>query len=96
MRAILKYKDHPSILTIQNKFQNQIKFNSEEIDLASIEKEVPNLKFLSQSSDIRTKTIKKCWCFCRIFIKNTTNKPSIFPSCLKLADVTLYSQKKKI
>ena len=97
MRAILKYKDHPSILTIQNKCQNQIKFNSEELDLASIEKEVPNLKInkVSQSSDIRTKTIKKCWCFCRIFIKNTTNKPSIFPSCLKLADVTPLLEKEK-
>ena len=99
MRAVLKYKDHPSFLTIQNKCQNQIKFNSKEIDLASIEKEVPNLKInkVSQSLDIRTKTIKKCWCFWRIFIKklNTSIKSSIFPSCLKLADVTPLLEKEK-
>ena len=57
LRAILKYKDHPSILAIQNICKNQIKFASEEMDLASIEKETHNLKInkASQSSDIPTK-----------------------------------------
>ena len=44
LRAILKYKDHPSILAIQNNCKNGIKFAFEEIDLASIEKEIHNLK----------------------------------------------------
>ena len=43
LRAILKYKDHPSILAIQNKCKNQIKFAFGEMDLASIEKEIHNL-----------------------------------------------------
>ena len=36
LRAILKYKDHPSILEIQNSYKNRIKFTFEEMDLASI------------------------------------------------------------
>ena len=61
LRAILKYKDHPSILAIQNNCKNGIKFAFEEIDLASIEKEIHNLKInkASQSSDIPTKIIKE-------------------------------------
>ena len=61
LRAILKYKDHPSILAIQNKCKNRIKFAFEELDLASIEKEIHNLKInqASQSSDIHTKIIKE-------------------------------------
>ena len=61
LRAILKYKDHPSILAIQNNCKNGIKFAFEEIDLASIEKEIHNLKMnkASQSSDIPTKIIKE-------------------------------------
>ena len=31
LRAILKYEDHPSILAIQNKYKNEIKFTFEEI-----------------------------------------------------------------
>ena len=61
LRAILKYKDHQSILAIQNNCKNRIKFAFEEMDLASIEKEIHNLKInkASQSSDIPTKIIKE-------------------------------------
>ena len=61
LRAILKHKDHPSILAIQNNCKNRIKFAFEGMDLSSIEKEVDNLKInkASQSSDIPTKTIKE-------------------------------------
>ena len=61
LRAILKYKDQPSILAIQDNCENGIKFAFEEIDLASIEKEIHNLKMnkASQSSDIPTKIIKE-------------------------------------
>ena len=61
LRAILKYKDHPSILATQNNCKNGIKFAFEEMDLASIEKEIHNLKInkASQSSDIPTKIIKE-------------------------------------
>ena len=61
LRAILKYKDHPSILAIQNNCKSQIKFTFEEVDLASIGKEIHNLKIskASQSSDILAKIIKE-------------------------------------
>ena len=44
LRAILKHEDHPSILAIQNKYKNEIKFTFEEIDLANVEKEIHELK----------------------------------------------------
>ena len=44
LRAIFKYKDHPSIFAIQNNCKKRIKFAFEERDLASIEKEIHNLK----------------------------------------------------
>ena len=61
LRAILKYKGHPTILAIQNKCKNRIKSAFEEMDLASIEKEIHNLKInkASQSTDIPTKIIKE-------------------------------------
>ena len=61
LRAILKYKNHPRILAIQNNCKNGIKFAFEEIDLESIEKEIHNLKInkTSQSSDIPTKILKE-------------------------------------
>ena len=61
LRTSPKYKDHRSILAIQSNCKNLIKFAFEEIDLASIEKEIYKLKLnkTSQSSDIPTKIIKK-------------------------------------
>ena len=100
LRAILKYKDHPSILAIQNNCKNGIKFAFEEIDLASIEKEIHNLKMnkASQSSDIPTKIIKENVDIFAEFLWKSINssiKSSTFPSCLKLADVTPLHKKGK-
>ena len=100
LRAILKYKDHPSILAIQNNCKNGIKFAFEEIDLASIEKEIHNLKMnkASQSSDIPTKIIKENVDIFAEFLWKSINssiKSSTFPSCLKLADVTPFHKKGK-
>ena len=100
VRAILKYKDHPSILPIQNNIKNGIKLAFEEIDLISIEKEIRNLKMnkASQSSDIPTKIIKQN---VDIFAKflweiiNSAIKSSTFPSCLKSAYVTPLHKKGK-
>ena len=100
VRAILKYKDHPSILPIQNNIKNGIKLAFEEIDLISIEKEIRNLKMnkASQSSDIPTKIIKQN---VDIFAKflweiiNSSIKSSTFPSCLKSAYVTPLHKKGK-
>ena len=100
LRAILKYKDHPSILAIQNNIKNGIKLAFEEIDLTSIEKEIRNLKMnkASQSSDIPTKIIKENVDIFAEFLWKSINssiKSSTFPSCLKLADVTPLHKKGK-
>ena len=102
LRAILKYKDHPSILAIQNKCKNQIKFAFEEMYLASTEKETHNLKIKKacQSSDIPNKIIKEnVDIFTEFSWKSITSsiKSSNFPSCLKSADVApLHKKAKKI
>ena len=100
LRAILKFKDHPSILAIQNNCKNGRKFAFEEIDLASIEKEIHNLKMneASQSSDIPTKIIKENVNILAEFLWKSINisiKSSTFPSCLKLADATPLHKKGK-
>ena len=100
LRVILKYKDHPSILAIQNNCKNQIKFAFKEMDLASIEKEIHNLKLNkgSQNSDIRTKIIKEnVDIFVDFLCKNVNSliKSSTFPSFLKLTDVTPLHKKGK-
>ena len=100
LRAILKYRDHPSILAIQNNIKNGIKLAFEEIDLISIEKEIRNLKMnkASESSDMPTKIIKQN---VDIFAKflweiiNSAIKSSTFPSCLKSADMTPLHKKGK-
>ena len=100
LRAILKYKDHPSILAIQNNCKNRIKFAFEEIDLASIKKEIHNLKInkASQSSDIPTKIIKENVDIFAEFLWKSINssiKSSTFPTCLKSADVIPLHKKGK-
>ena len=100
MRAVLKYKHHTSIPAIQNNCKNGRKFAFEEIDLASIEKEMHNLKMnnASQSSDIPTKIIKENVDIFAEFLWKSINssiKSFTFPSCLKLADVTPLHKKGK-
>ena len=100
LRAILKYKGHPSILAIQNNCKNRIKFVFEEMDLGSIEKEIVNLKInkASQSLDIRTKIIKEnVDIFAEYLWKSITaqlNLPLLL-KCLQLADVTPLHKKGK-
>ena len=81
LRAILKYKDHPSILATQNNCKNGIKFAFEEMDLASIEKEIHNLKInkASQSSDIPTKIIKENVDIFAEFLWKSINSSINFP-----------------
>ena len=70
------------------------------MDLASIEKEIHNLKInkASQSSNIPTKTIKENVDIFAEFLGKSINssiKSSTFPSCLKSADVTPLHKKGK-
>ena len=61
MTAILKYKEHPSVLAVQNKYKDQFKFYFEEMNLGSIENEIHDLKInkTSHNSNVPTKTKKK-------------------------------------
>ena len=60
LRAILKYKNHPSIIAIQNKFEGGDGFYFRELEKEEIQKEIQNLNNnkASQHSDIHTKIIK--------------------------------------
>ena len=100
IRAILKYKNNPSILAIRERKKAQINFCFKEVSIEEIQKEILNLnnKKVSQNSNIPTKINKensdifeKVLCS---FINNSI-KSSTFPSCLKEADVTPLHKKGK-
>ena len=61
IRAILKYRNHPSILAIRERKKAQKKFCFKEVSIEEIQKEILNLnnKKASQNSDIPTKIIKE-------------------------------------
>ena len=100
IRAILKYRNHPSILAIRERKKAQTNFCFKQVSIEKIQKEILNLnnKKASQNSDISTKIIKensdifgKGLCsFINDLIKSFT-----FPSSLKVADVTPIHKKGK-
>ena len=59
--AILKYRNHPSILAIRERKKAQVNFCFKEASMEEIQKEILNLnnKKASQNSDIPTKIIKE-------------------------------------
>ena len=93
LRAILKYKNHPSIITIQNKFKCGDVFYFKEFEKEEIQKEIHELNNnkASQHSDIPTKIIKSdsdtFSDFLYVSIHNQINS-SLFPPCLKTEDIT--------
>ena len=48
LNAILKYRNHPSIIAIQNKCKDKGNFNFIELDQKQIEKEILKLQSVSQ------------------------------------------------
>ena len=93
LKAILKYEKHPSILAIRSKCNRDGAFCFREVSFKEIETEIRLLKLnkASQYSDIPTKIIKENSDIFSNFICESINnsiKSSIFPSCLKHADVT--------
>ena len=93
LKAILKYQKHPSILAIRAKCNRNGIFSFREVSFKEIETEIRLLKLnkASQYSDIPTKIIKENSDIFSNFISESINnsiKSSIFPSCLKHADVT--------
>ena len=101
LRAILKHKNHPSIIAIQNKFKGGHIFYFGELEKEEIQKEIHKLNNnkASQHSDIPTKIIKSNSDIFSGFLYvsvNSSIKSSLFPSCLETADVTpLYKRGKK-
>ena len=61
LKVILKCKEHPSILAVQNKCKDRFQFVFEEMDFESIENEIHNLKINTacHNSDISAKTKKE-------------------------------------
>ena len=93
LKAILKYRNHPSIIAIQNKCKDKGNFNFIEIDQKQIEKEILKLDVnkASQSSDIPIKVLKENSDIFSNFLCNSFNnsiKLSTFSEILKRADNT--------
>ena len=101
LKAIFKYRNHPSIIAIQNKCKDKGNFNFIKVDQKQIEKEILKLdvKKTSQSSDIPIKVFKKNSGIFSNFLYNSFNnsiKMSAFPEVLKDADITpLYKKCKR-
>ena len=94
----MKYKNQPSILTIQAKCKGKNKFS--EGTKQDIGKEIFHLetKNASQTSDIPAKIIKGNIDVFADFLCTSINSSinsSLFPSCLKFADVTPFHNKGK-
>ena len=91
-KAILKYKNHPSILTIQKYSKNKTS-HLEKVNFGEVEKEILKLgkTKASQKTDISTRIIKENIDIFANFLCasiNRTIKSSSFPSYSRLADVT--------
>ena len=101
LKAVLKYRNHPSITAIQNKCKIKDSFNFVEVDQQQIEKEILKLDAnkASQSSDIPIKIVKENIDVFSDFLCSSFNssiKLSKFPENLKQADITpAYKKGKK-
>ena len=98
-KAILKYKNHPSILAIQKYSKNKT-FHFKEVNFGEVEKEILKLDKTkaSQKTDIPTRIIKENIDIFSDFLCTSMNsaiKSSSFLSSLKLADVTPVHKKER-
>ena len=96
----MKYRNHPSIIAIQNKCKDKGSFNFIEIDQKQIEKEILKLDVnkASQNSDIPIKVLKEKNNIFSNFLCNSFNssiKLSTFPEILKHANITRFYKKGK-
>ena len=92
-KLFLNTKKYPSILAIRTKCNRNDAFSFREVSFKEIETKIRVLKLnkVPQYSDIPTKIIKENLNIFSNFICESINnsiKSSIFPSCLKHADVT--------
>ena len=92
LRAIMKYRNHPSVLRILNKYKNNSIFTFSHVTKEQVLKEVGNLDTSksSQDTDISTKVIKQNLDIFASFICQTFNNmvdSSTFLAALKIAHI---------
>ena len=100
LKAILKYRNHSSIISIQNKCKDKGNFNFTEVDQKQIEKEILKLDVCKapQNSDILINVLKENSDVSSNFLCNSFNnsiKLSTFPEILKHADIPPLHKKGK-
>ena len=101
LRAILKYENHPNSIAIQDKFKGGDIFYFRELEKEETQKQIHKLNnnTSSQHPEIPTKISKSSSEIFRDFLYvsiNSSIKYSLFPSCLKTADITpIYKKGKK-
>ena len=93
MKAIMKYRFHPSIVAIKKNCNSGLSFSFSQVERHEIMKEINNLKTnkATQSTDIPTKLIKENSDIFGDFIFGNFNNcvsNSIFPNSLKNAIIT--------
>ena len=93
MKAIMKYRFHPSIVAIKKNCNSGLSFSFSQVERHEIMKEINNLKTnkATQSTDIPTKLIKENSDIFGDFIFGNYNNcvsSSIFPNLLKNAIIT--------
>ena len=90
--AILKYKDHPSILKIKSKYSNGDVFSFQDITIVTVETYIKNLDSKkSTSGPIPAKLLKISGNICSEYICNYINtsiNSNTFPDDLKKAEIT--------
>ena len=91
VKAIFKYKDHPSILVLHSNCEKET-FRFSEVNIEDIKKAILELdkNKASKHSDILIKIIKE-----NFLCINISFKWSLFPFYLKKADVTPLHKKKE-
>ena len=100
LKAILKYRKHPSIVVIRNKCKNKGSFSFAGVDKKEIEKEILKLDVskASQNSENSIKLLKENVDIFSDFVCTSFNSSinmSKFPKNLKLADITSAYKKGK-
>ena len=99
LKAILRYRNHPSVIVIQNKCKDKDSFNFIEVSQQQIEKEILKLDVnkASQSFDIPIKVVKENTDFFSNFLYNSFNnsiKLSTFSKILNNGDITPLNKKR--
>ena len=100
IRAILKYRNHPSILAIRERKNTQLNFCFKEVSIEEMQKKLLNLntKKASQNSAFSSKIIKEnsdIYGKALYFMFFDSIKSFTFPSFFKEADVTPIHKKSK-